>query len=129
MEEEDIIILSPEQGVGLEVTVRQLDSNFLFFTLFQIEMYHRGWLEKLGVLDYKYDPVRDQRAHNLVGEDEREEGQDSACMEYYTYKAYQPDGTYSILMTGADGNAAGDLKTGYGVRGIFTKFLVWTIGS
>ena len=103
VEEEDIIILSPEQGVGLEVTVRQLDSNFLFFTLFQIEMYHRGWLEKLGVLDYKYDPVRDQRAHNLVGEDEREEGQDSACMEYYTYKAYQPDGTYSILMTGADG--------------------------
>ncbi len=84
VEEEDIIILSPEQGVGLEVTVRQLDSNFLFFTLFQIEMYHRGWLEKLGVLDYKYDPVRDQRAHNLVGEDEREEGQDTPCMEYYT---------------------------------------------
>lgn len=118
-EEEDIIILSPEKQLGLEVTIRQLDSNFLFFSLFQLEMHRQGWLEKLGVQNYKYDPLRDKQAHNLL--EEAEEGtqeQDHACMEYYTYKAYQPDGTYSVL-----------LRTPGGIPQVNPETRVWGEGN
>lgn len=104
-EEETITVLFPEKQTGLKVSTQQIDSSFLFMTLFQLEMAKTGVFADWGI-SYNYKELLDRKAHNRLLKNETDNIQnDTACLEYYTPYALQPDGTYSITKTDETGKS------------------------
>lgn len=101
VEEETVLLLSPAAKNGVEVSLREIDSNNLFFTLLQFALYHEHLLEPLGAQPFTYREVVERIArHEPVQEEEwPEQLYESGCFGYYTYLALQPDGTYNEMGT------------------------------
>lgn len=109
-EEETVTVLFPEKQTGVEVVARQIDSSFLFMTLFQVELSKTGVFSDWGV-SYTYNKDLDFKAHNLPQESDAAIQGDVACLEYYTGYALQPDGSYSITRTDETGKQVVDQIT------------------
>lgn len=99
VEEETVLLLSPATGNGVEVSLREIDSNNLFFTLLQFALYHANLLEPLGAQPFDYREVVERIAlHEPVEEEEwPEQLYESGCFGYYTYPALRPDGSYDEM--------------------------------
>lgn len=99
VEEENVLLLSPAAGIGVEVSLREIDSNNLFFTLLQFTLYHEHLLEPLGAQSFTYREIVERIArHEPVEEEEwPEQLYESGCFGYYTYPALQPDGSYNEM--------------------------------
>ena len=101
VEEETVLLLSPATKNGVEVSLREIDSNNLFFTLLQFTLYHEHLLKPLGAQPFTYREVVERIArHEPVEEEEwPEQLYESGCFGYYTYPALQPDGSYNEMGT------------------------------
>lgn len=99
VEEETVLLLSPATGNGVEVSLHEIDSNNIFFTLLQFTLYHEDLLEALGAQKFQYREVIERIArHEPVEEKEwPEQVYESGCFGYYTYPALQPDGSYNEM--------------------------------
>lgn len=96
VENETVLFLSPQKELGYEVSLQEVDSNFLMFTLFQYALYHAGELEALGVTDYSYDPLIEKVALHIPlneGESFPEHLSDKSCFGYHPCTAWQVDGS------------------------------------
>ncbi|MCI8530787.1 MAG: hypothetical protein HFH82_16945 [Lachnospiraceae bacterium] len=101
VEEETVLLLSPHTGKGVEVALREIDSNNLFFTLLQFTLYHENLLQPLGAQSFTYREIIERIArHDPVEEEDwPEQIYESGCFGYYTYPALQPDGSYNEMGT------------------------------
>ncbi len=99
VEEETVLLLSPATGNGVEVSLREIDSNNLFFTLVQFVLYHEELLKPLGAQPFTYREIVERIArHEPVADEEwPEQLYESDCFGYYTYPALQPDGSYNEM--------------------------------
>ena len=99
VEEETVLLLSPATGNGVEVSLHEIDSNNIFFTLLQFTLYHEDLLEFLGAQKFQYREVIERIAlHEPVEEEEwPEQVYESGCFGYYTYPALQSDGCYNEM--------------------------------
>lgn len=99
VEQETVLLLSPEKGTGVEVSLEEIDSNNVFFTLLQFTLYHEGLLKELGAQHFEYREVVERIAlHEPVGEEEWPENlYENGCFGYYTYPALQQDGRYNEM--------------------------------
>lgn len=99
VEKETLLCISPKTGKGVEISLEQIDSNSVLFTLLQFALYHKNLLEPLGAAPFEYRPVIEKLAtHQPV---EREDYPDQifeqGCFSYYTYPAYQENGSYNQM--------------------------------
>jgi len=96
VEQENVLLLSPATGNGVEVSLEEIDSNNVFFTLLQFTLYHAGLLNFLGAQSFEYREIIERLAlHEPVDETEYpEQIYESGCFGYYTYPALKPDGHY-----------------------------------
>lgn len=99
VEQENVLLISPSTGNGVEVSLKEIDSNNLFFTLLQFTLYHEHLLELLGARSFQYREIIERIAlHEPVDEDEwPEQVYDSGCFGYYTYPALRADGSYDEM--------------------------------
>lgn len=98
-EHETVILLSPDLEYGVEAELEQIDSNDVFFTLFQFAAYHKGLLEKMGAENFDYHEVIERIAlHKPVEKDEYpKQLYQEGCFGYYTYAALNEDGGYDPM--------------------------------
>ena len=99
-EEGTVILLSLERRVGVEAAFRQVDSNFLLFTLLQNLFHREGLLERFGAPKFVYDPVLDKLSRHLpLSKKERVPDllEDNAGFDYYAPSALRADGRFDIL--------------------------------
>ena len=87
VEYELVVVISPVHATAIEVEVRQVDNNFMFFTLLQLEMYHRGILEQFGAFNFEYnESVEDLTKSGQMKCEGCVDGiYDTACFGYYNY--------------------------------------------
>lgn len=90
------LVISPAARRGVEVYVSQIDSNNLFFTLLQMELYHHNLLEALGGLPFNYNPLIEKIAkHEPLSESEWPEHiQEQGYLGYYAWPALRADGSF-----------------------------------
>lgn len=94
-EEETIILIVPEKKRGIEVKIEQIDSEDVFFTLLQFELYHKNMLEPLGAMEFTYNEAIEKIAkHEWDKEELPDPLTDYACFDYYSYSALRADGSY-----------------------------------
>ncbi len=93
------LVISPAARRGVEVKVSQLDSNNLFFTLLQFELYHHKLLETLGGLPFNYNPTTEKIAkHQPLPENKwPEQLQEQGYLGYYAWPALRPDGSFDEM--------------------------------
>lgn len=99
VEQETVLLLSPGTGSGVEVSLEEIDSNNVFFTLLQFTLYHEGLLKELGAQGFEYREVVERIAlHEPVDDEEWPENlYESGCFGYYTYPALNRDGSYNEM--------------------------------
>lgn len=97
-EEETALLLSPSTGIGVEVALQQIDSNFVFFTLVQFALHHADLLEPLGADGFTYHDELELLAKHEGGSNQKQVG-DSACFGYYAYPAWQQDGQFDPMQS------------------------------
>lgn len=92
-------MLSPSTRQGVEVQLRQLDSNNLFFTLLQFALYHQNLLEALGAAEFNYQPLIEKLAlHEPIPPEEYPEHiYEQGCLGYYNWQALRPDGSFDEM--------------------------------
>jgi len=95
-EEALALVIAPAARRGVEVKVSQLDSNNLFFTLLQFELYHKNLLQPLGAADFQYRPLIEKIAkHEPLDEAEwPEQLHEQGALGYYAWPALRPDGSF-----------------------------------
>lgn len=54
-EQQQVLVLFPSNKIGFEITVEEVDNNFVMFTLLQIALAKEGHMGKLGLPHYKYN--------------------------------------------------------------------------
>jgi hypothetical protein len=54
VEQQQVLVLFPSNKIGFEVTIEEVDSNYLMFSLLQIALAKEGYMGKLGLPNYEY---------------------------------------------------------------------------
>ena len=98
-EEHTALVLSPSTRQGVEVKLRQIDSNNLFFTLLQFALYHQNLLKSLGAAEFNYQPLIEKLAlHEPIPPEEYPEHiYEQGCLGYYNWRALRPDGHFDEM--------------------------------
>ncbi|MCX4266863.1 MAG: hypothetical protein OSJ64_08735, partial [Firmicutes bacterium] len=98
-EENTALVLSPSTRQGVEVKLRQIDSNNLFFTLLQFALYHQNLLKSLGAAEFNYQPLIEKLAlHEPIPPEEYPEHiYEQGCLGYYNWRALRPDGHFDEM--------------------------------
>lgn len=98
-EEDTALVLAPATGQGVEVRLRQIDSNNLFFTLLQFALYHQNLLKPLGAAEFTYQPLIEKLARHepVEPQDMPENIYEQGCLGYYNWRALRPDGKFDEM--------------------------------
>ncbi len=70
VEQQQILVLFPNYKIGFEVTVEEVDSNYLIFSLLQNTLAKEGYMSKLGLSGYKVNPMIDKAINRELGKDD-----------------------------------------------------------
>ncbi len=86
VEQQQILVLFPNYKIGFEVTVEEVDSNYLIFSLLQNTLAKEGYMGKLGLSGYKVNPIIDKAINRELGEDDKVPDPllDFAAFNYYS---------------------------------------------
>lgn len=89
-----LTILSPKTLHGLRVEANDLSNCFHFFTLLEAELYRQGLLEDWAIAGYAWRETIYQIA--IGAQYPQKQDSISACQQYYTVHAVEPDGSYRV---------------------------------
>lgn len=83
-EQQQVLVLFPNSKIGFEVTVEEVDSNFEIFSLLQIALAKEGYMDKLGLPNYKYNEEIDRLLRRDMSKGAQNAVVDEAAFNYYT---------------------------------------------